>query len=45
MAVFEIDLTMAARSAIGPLKVYGEIPIEFRCADRSKVIAAAPALH
>ena len=45
VAVFEIDLTMAARSAIGPLKVYGEIPIEFRCADRSKVIAAAPALH
>jgi hypothetical protein len=42
VAVFEVDLA-AAHGDIGPLKVYGEIPIEFRCTDHSRVIAAAPA--
>jgi hypothetical protein len=44
VAVFEIDLAVAARGAIGPVKVYGEVPVEFRCTEHSKVIAAAPAL-
>jgi hypothetical protein len=44
VAVFEVDLAAGPRGPIGPVKIYGEIPIEFRCTERSKVIAAAPAL-
>jgi hypothetical protein len=44
VAVFEIDLAAVARGAIGPLKVYGEIPVEFRCAEHSQVVAAAAAV-
>lgn len=44
MAVFEIDLAAGPRGPIGPVKVYGEIPVEFRCTERSKVIAAAAAV-
>jgi hypothetical protein len=44
VAVFEIDLASVTRGAIGPLKVYGEIPVEFRCAEHARVIAAAPAV-
>jgi hypothetical protein len=44
VAVFEIDLAAGPRGPIGPVKVYGEIPVEFRYTERSKVIAAAPAV-
>jgi hypothetical protein len=42
VAVFEINLAASSCDSIGPVKVYGEIPADFRCVERRKCSPRRP---